>query len=173
LIPVGLYAPVIGDDTPDTAIRAAAVCLSIFPKATHFWWGANNYAFALPGTTCWVVWDKQNTGNFADAELAWSNHKSAVRIFQHQWSGLIKESERTEKRVHPTQKPVALAVWAFEKYGDPGDIVFDPFLGSGMSVLAAERTGRTLYGCELSPHYCDVTLTRWESATGQTAVRIE
>jgi DNA modification methylase len=164
---------VIGDDTPDTAIRAAAVCLSIFPKATHFWWGANNYAFALPGTTCWVVWDKQNTGNFADAELAWSNHKSAVRIFQHQWSGLIKESERTEKRVHPTQKPVALAVWAFEKYGDPGDIVFDPFLGSGMSVLAAERTGRTLYGCELSPHYCDVTLTRWESATGQTAVRIE
>ena len=137
----------------------------------QFWWGANNYANALPPTTCWIVWDKrddQTSNNFADAELAWSNHKSAVRIFRHLWNGLMKASERGERRVHPTQKPVALAAWCFERYGKEGDIILDPFLGSGISVIAAEQMhNRRVYGCELSPEYVAVVIQRWVDLTGK------
>jgi hypothetical protein len=172
MIPVGLYAPVIGDDSTDTAIEAALLVLDRFPNAAQFWWGANNYAHALPPSTCWIVWDKENTGNFADAELAWSNHKGAVRIFKHMWNGLMKASERGERRVHPTQKPVALFLWLYERYGKLGDVILDPFLGSGPSLKAAHRMGdRTVVGFELSPHYCDHIL-EWAEQNGLTCERV-
>ncbi|HUY80089.1 MAG TPA: DNA methyltransferase [Ktedonobacterales bacterium] len=172
MIDVGKYAPVIGDETTDTAVNSYTLLADAYPKAIHVWWGANYYANALPPSSCWIVWDKQNTGNFADAELAWCSHKSAVRIFQHMWSGLMKASEKGQRRVHPTQKPIALAAWAFEKYGAPGDVILDPFCGSGMSVVAAERTHRRCFAIEMSAAYCDVITHRWEVESGQTAVRI-
>ena len=173
IVEVGKYYPVIGDDSTTTAILSSRMCLEMFPKATQFWWGANYYANALPPSKCWIVWDKENTGNFADAELAWCSDDSAVRIFRHMWNGLMKDSEKGQRRVHPTQKPIALAEWAFGKYGNDGDVIYDPFLGSGMSVIAAENLNRTVYGCELSPDYIDVTIRRWEAHTGQTATLLE
>jgi hypothetical protein len=173
MIDVNHYAPVIGDETTDTALKSFKLYHGeIAPKALHVWWGANHYANGLPGSPCWIVWDKENTGNFADAELAWCSSDTAVRIFRHMWNGLMKASEKGQKRTHPTQKPIALAEWAFEKYGKAGDVIVDPFLGSGISVLAAEKLndGRAVYGAELSPEYCDVTIARWEALTGQTAV---
>lgn len=163
MIPVGKYYPVIGDDSTDTAIEAYNASTVYAPDAVQVWWGGNYYANALPPSSCWLVWDKENTGNFADAELAWTNQKTAVRIFKHMWNGLMKASEKGVRRVHPTQKPVALAEWVFTQYGKEGDIVFDPFLGSGMSLIAGERTKRSVYGCELSPQYCDVILRRAEA----------
>lgn len=169
MIEVGKYAPIIGDTTTDTALSACTLCASLWPDAVQVWWGGNYYANALPPSSCWLVWDKENTGNFADAELAWTNQKTAVRIFRHMWNGLMKDSERGEKRVHPTQKPVALAEWVFESYGKEGDVIFDPFLGSGMSLIAAEKIGRRLIGAELSPEYLDICIARWEQATGKSA----
>jgi hypothetical protein len=173
MIDVGKYAPVIGDETIATAVTAYGLCSEMFPQVLHIWWGANYYAHALPPSKCWIVWDKENTGNFADAELAWCSDDSAVRIFRHMWNGLMKDSEKGQRRVHPTQKPVALAAWAFEKYGKEQDIIYDPFLGSGMSVIAAENLRRTVYGCELSPEYIDVIIARWEKLTSRTATLIE
>ena len=173
MIDVGKYAPVIGDDTTDTAVNSYTLLADVFPHATHIWWGGNYYANALPPSSCWLVWDKENTGNFADAELAWCSDKSAGRIFRHMWNGLMKASEKGQRRVHPTQKPVALAAWAFEKYGDADDIILDPFCGSGMSVIAAERTSRSVYAIEMSADYCDVILRRWEAETGREAVLLE
>jgi hypothetical protein len=169
MIGVGKYAPVIGDDTTDTAEASSRLLLSLYPKATHVWWGANYYAHVLPPSSCWIVWDKENTGNFADAELAWCSDTSAVRIFKHMWNGLMKDSERGVRRVHPTQKPVALAAWAFEKYGAESDVILDPFLGSGISVIAAEQLpgARTVVGFELSPAYIAVCLERWKTCTAQ------
>ena len=86
--------------------------------------------------------------------------KTAVRIFKHTWNGLIKESERGQKRVHPTQKPVALAAWCLENYGKPGDLVFDPFSGSGTTLCACEQLGRCGRAIEIDPGYCAVTLDR-------------
>ena len=167
IVEVNKYAPIIGDDTTETARKSFEVC-KLFPDSIQFWWGANYFDF-LPASSCWIVWDKENTGNFADAELAWCNHKSAVRIFKHQWNGMIKASEHGEKRVHPTQKPVALCEWCFKKYGNDNDLIFDPFLGSGISIIAAQKMegDRTVYGFELSPQYCTIILERFSRFTGQ------
>jgi hypothetical protein len=165
-IKTNVYAQIAGDDTTETARKSFEVC-KLFPDSIQFWWGANYYDF-LPASSCWIVWDKENTGNFADAELAWCNHKSAVRIFKHQWNGMIKASEHGQKRVHPTQKPVALCEWCFEKYGQPDDLIFDPFLGSAPSIIAAQKMegDRTVYGFELSPQYCTVILDRFKAFSG-------
>jgi len=172
VVDVGKYAPIVGDETTDTAINSSAFALASFPDACQIWWGGNYYANRLPASACWLVWDKENTGNFADCELAWTNQSTAARIFKHMWNGMVS-SEHGQRRVHPTQKPVALAEWCFDKYGKSVDIIFDPFCGSGMSIMAAENTGRKVYAMELSPEYCSIILTRWEKATGKTAELIE
>jgi hypothetical protein len=165
IIPANTYAPVIGDDNGDTARKAFLLLFGLFPKAVHVWWGANHYSDVFPPASCWIVWDKNNGESFfADAELAFCTDKTAVRIFKHQWNGLIKESERGEKRCHPTQKPAALAVWCMESYGEQDDIVFDPFMGSGCSMVAAQNLSRKCYGIEISPDYCAVILERMQTA---------
>jgi hypothetical protein len=170
VVEVNRYAPVIGDDSTQTAIDAYNLCAALDVPVMIFW-GGNYYASALPDSSCWIVWDKENTGNFADAELAWTNQKTAVRVFRHMWNGMVKASERGERRVHPTQKPVALAEWCFEQYGSNGDNVLDLFGGSGSTLIAAEKQKRSAFLMELSPAYCDVIVARWEKATGQKAVR--
>ncbi|MHC4635595.1 MAG: DNA methyltransferase [Planctomycetota bacterium] len=167
LIDVGKYYPVEGDDTTETACKSVSVLLDLFPDARHFWWGGNYYTNVLFPSPCWIIWDKDNTGNFADCEMAWTNQSTASRIFEHRWNGMLKASEHGQRRVHPTQKPVALAHWCFEKYGNPDDVIFDPFLGSGISVLAAEQMddGRRVIGCELVPEYIAVVIQRWVDLT--------
>jgi site-specific DNA-methyltransferase (adenine-specific) len=74
-------------------------------------------------------------------------------------------------REHPTMKPVALWAQAMTDGSRQGEIVYDPFLGSGTTLIAAEQLGRTCYGMEISPQYCDVIVKRWEQVSGKTAVR--
>lgn len=62
---------------------------------------------------------------------------------------------------HPTMKPVGLCAKGVLAMSDAGDIVFDPFLGSGSTLIACEQTGRKCYGCEIDPKYCDVIRKRW------------
>jgi len=170
IVEANTYAPIIGDETTATAIDSYNLCAGLNIPVMIFW-GGNYYAESLPPSSCWIVWDKVNGKSFfADAELAWTNQKTAVRIFKHQWNGLIKESERGEKRVHPTQKPVALANWCFDKYGSVGDKVLDLFGGSGSTLIACEKTNRACYIMEFEPHYCDVIVKRWEDFTGKKAV---
>jgi DNA modification methylase len=71
---------------------------------------------------------------------------------------------------HPAVFPVALPEFVVEAYTNPGDAVFEPFCGSGTTLLACERTGRRGFGCELAPEYCDVIVTRFEQQTGLKAV---
>lgn len=71
--------------------------------------------------------------------------------------------------LHPTVKPVALVADAIMDCSARGDIVLDPFLGSGTTVIAAERTGRICYGIELDPTYVDVIVRRWQTFTGLSA----
>ena len=164
------------DDSISYAVDAFKICQELDPK-TQVWWGANYYCHALPQTGNWLVWDKrledkQRDMN-SDAELAWvENGRNSVRIFRHLWKGLIKGSEHGEKRVHPTQKPVALAVWCFKEYGNP-KTVLDLFGGSGSTMIACEKSQRKCFTMELDPHYCDVIISRWEQYTGKEAELIE
>jgi len=74
---------------------------------------------------------------------------------------------RDRDRKHPTQKPAALFMRAIRNSCPPGGLVFDPFLGSGTALVAAEELGRVCYGMELDPHYVDVTVQRWAEQTGR------
>ena len=74
-----------------------------------------------------------------------------------------------EKFDHPTQKPVALMRKPILNHTRPGELVYDPFLGSGTTLAAAEVTGRVCYGLELDPKYADVVVERWQGLTGNKA----
>lgn len=87
-------------------------------------------------------------------------------------SGTVWEVARETNMDHPTQKPVELALRALQNSTKPGEIVYDPFLGSGTTLIGAEASGRRCYGCELDPKYASVIIRRWEKVSGGKAKRI-
>jgi DNA modification methylase len=95
---------------------------------------------------------------------------------KHHWcgdrdQGDVWEIDRpSESDAHPTMKPLALVERAITNSSRQGDVVLDLFLGSGSTLIAAERTGRVCYGMELDAHYGSVVLARWESFSGKEAV---
>lgn len=72
--------------------------------------------------------------------------------------------------LHPTLKPIALVADALLDCSTRGEIVIDPFLGSGTTLIAAERVGRVCYGIEIDPLYVDVAIRRWQRHTGDRAI---
>jgi len=123
-------------------------------------WGGNYFADILPATRGWLVWDKGQKGlTMSDGELAWTTFDKPLRIF-------VANRAELQGSVHPTQKPVSLVEWCVDM---TEGTIFDPFLGSGSTLIAAEKTGRKCYGMELDPKYCDVIVKRWEDFTGQKA----
>jgi DNA modification methylase len=96
----------------------------------------------------------------------------------HHWCGDRDQGDvwsiprPAESELHPTMKPLALVERAIENSSRAGDVILDLFLGSGTSVIAAERTGRICYGMELDPHYCRIVLARWESFSGRKAEKV-
>jgi site-specific DNA-methyltransferase (adenine-specific)/site-specific DNA-methyltransferase (cytosine-N4-specific) len=72
---------------------------------------------------------------------------------------------------HAASFPVGLPEFFCKAFSDPGDAILDPFLGAGSTLIAAERSGRIGFGCEISPAYCDVTIERWQDLTGGKASR--
>jgi site-specific DNA-methyltransferase (adenine-specific) len=136
-------------------------------------WGANHFVSKLPyDSSCWIVWDKDNGNNdFADCELAWTNFSSAVRRFKFRWAGMLQEDmKHKEVRIHPTQKPVALYAWLFDRFTKEGDKIFDPFLGSGSSRIAAYNKGLDFHGCELDKEYYDNQEKRFSEAISQLSL---
>ena len=73
---------------------------------------------------------------------------------------------------HPAAFPVGLPEWFIKVYTDTGDNVYDPFIGSGSTMLASENQNRKCFGMEISPAYCDIIVERWESSTGKKAKRL-
>ena len=83
----------------------------------------------------------------------------------------IVHTESSEKSLHPCPKPIKFWCLLVERNCGAGDIVLDPFLGSGTTLIAAEQLGRRCFGIEIEPAYCDVIVRRWENLTGEKAVR--
>jgi 16S rRNA G966 N2-methylase RsmD len=163
------FGEIMGDKDVSVAIDAYHLCAGQWPDARLIFWGANYYPGALPDGHGWIVWDKQREGDtFSGAELAFTNGGVRVDVFRHMWHGMVKASEHGQKRVHPTQKPIALAEWCFSRYGDPA-LVLDLFGGSGSTLIACEKTNRQARLMELDPKYVDVIIKRWQDFTGKTA----
>ena len=82
----------------------------------------------------------------------------------------INQDSDTE---HGTQKPVECMRRPIENNSSPGQAVYEPFSGSGTTIIAAEQTGRACYAVEISPAYVDMAVIRWQAFTGQDAVHAE
>lgn len=123
-----------------------------------------NY-FHLPPTSCWLVWDKLNGSNdFADCELAWTNWPKAVRRIQWRWNGMIRQGG--EDRFHPTQKPLEVMKWIIDLC-PKAETVFDPYMGSGTTGVAAIQLGRKFIGIERDERYFEIACKRIERAVAQ------
>ena len=133
-------------------------------------WGANHYISRMPWDgSGWIVWDKDNGDSYqADSELAWTSFDRAVRNFRYRWHGLLQQNmKEKEKRIHPTQKPVALYKWILANYGKPGQRVLDTHLGSGSHAIAAHYAGVHLTACEIDPEYFHAASERIKNETSQ------
>lgn len=136
-------------------------------------WGANHYASRLPDSTAWIVWDKRDgtaADDGSDAELAWSNLGGALRTFRHAWRGLARASETATLHLHPTQKPIALSAYVYQRAKlKPGDLVFVPFLGSGPDLPAARAMGLRVVACDVELWCCDTAIGRLGAITSARA----
>lgn len=149
------HRPIVGDDAPFDPRPWLT-----YPKVVM--WGANHFAHLLPPSSGWLVWDKRETTPtnwLSDAEMAWCSFKTPVRIFRHHWNGPVRKSERGS-HLHPTQKPVALMRWIVEQWTEPGDLILDPFMGSGPVAQACAETGRRYIGVEMDESYCAAAVGR-------------
>lgn len=89
------------------------------------------------------------------------------------WNSSVWDLAREQNKLHPTMKPVDLMVNAIQNSCPVDGRVFDPFSGSGSTLIACEKTNRKCFGMEIDPQYCQVIIDRWEKFTGQKAVKIE
>lgn len=152
--------PIIGDDKPFDPRQFLD-----FPVVVLF--GANNYASRLPDSGGWIFWDKNNgaPANFmGDGELIWTSKKGAVRKVAYMWKGILRDGEVGQGSFHPTQKPVALMMWLIERHTKLGETIFDPFMGSGTTGVAAVQLGRNFIGCEIDPGYFEIAKKRIDAA---------
>lgn len=125
-------------------------------------WGGNFFLDHLSSTPCMIVWDKLNSGDFADCELAWTSFKTAVRKFSFMWNGMLQGNMKNkEKRIHPTQKPVALYKWLLNNYAKEGDKVLDTHMGSASSAIACDVMGYDFTGYEIDLDYYTAAVDRF------------
>ena len=142
-------------------------------------WGANH--FLGMNSPCWIVWDKLNgETDFADCELAWSSFKTAVRKFSYRWNGWGqgnfvngRDNHLKEKRIHPTQKPIAIYKWILKNYAKPGDKILDTHLGSGSSRIAAFDGGFDFTGYEIDKEYFDASVKRFQNHISQLKLELK
>ena len=147
---------VIGDEKPFDP----SLVLEFYKWAVL--WGANHYASRLPDASSWFIWDKREgmcENDQADCEMAWSNVGGPARLKRHYWNGMLKASESGERRVHPTQKPVAIMLWCICKAAALGTVI-DPYCGSGSTLIAAKSHGNAAIGIEIEEKYCEIAAKR-------------
>lgn len=144
-------------------------------------WGCNYFDYHFPPGR--IVWDKCN-GNtdFSDCEIAFCSFHDSVRLFRYMWNGMFQgksiqegniqqgNKKKNEKRIHPTQKPVMLYRWLFDRYTERGMKLLDTHVGSASSLIAAHDAGLQYVGSELDKHYYELSKKRLEEHTAQISL---
>jgi DNA modification methylase len=160
------YSKVIGDhnDFTPELIHTIFACFSNVKDI--FIWGADYFAELIPDKNdgSWIVWDKRGSEDAdkivgSSFELCWSKGKHKRLIARIKWMGAFGSAD-ARNRVHPTQKPIKLAEWFFNQWGNTDDLIADLFLGSGSTMVASHQLKRKCYGMELDPKYCQVIVDR-------------
>lgn len=174
------YDRVIGDNedfSPDlinTIFENFGYCNEIFL------WGVDYYFDLIENFKDGnlIVWDKTlkengDAGYNSEFELLWTKNKHKKEVIHFNWLrffGLTSQDVKT--RIHPTQKPLEVISPFLEKYSKEKNIIVDIYGGSGSTLIACEQLNRKCYMMELTEHYCDVIINRWETLTGRKAVKI-
>lgn len=126
-------------------------------------WGAQYFADVLPPRGKWLVWDKGQRIDQADAEFAWTSQHGAARVFL-----CGRHVLNLDGAEHPTQKPVALMSWCLDQAKvPPGALVADPFMGSGTTGVACMRRGCRFVGVEIDEGYFKTACRRIAEAARQ------
>lgn len=140
--------------------------------------GYNYFDYPLIGGR--IVWDKCNDGsNQSDAEIAYCSMNDRIDIFRYMWRGMFQGKSITEgttqqgnkrlneKRIHPTQKPVALYEWLLNRYAKPNDVILDTHVDSASSLIACYNTNHKFVGFELDEYYYKVSKQRLDTEMAQ------
>ena len=144
-------------------------------------WGCNYFDYHFPPGR--IVWDKCN-GNtdFSDCEIAFCSFHDSVRLFRYMWNGMFQgksiqegniqqgNKKKNEKRIHPTQKPVMLYRWLFDRTTETGMKFQDTHVGSASSLITAHDAGLQYVGFELDKHYYELSKKRLEEHTAQMSL---
>lgn len=137
-----------------------------------------------------IVWTKSNAGQgsfyrsqhelifvFKSGDGRYLNNielgkhgRSRSNVWQYAGVNTFRKDRLAELTVHPTVKPVALVADAMRDCSRRNDVIYDPFMGSGTTILAAEKVGRRAYGMEIDPLYIDVSIRRWQEFTKRDAI---
>lgn len=141
-------------------------------------WGCNYFDYPLIGGR--IIWDKCNDGSEqSDAEIAYCSMNNRVDIFRYMWRGMFQgksiiegttqqgNKRLNEKRIHPTQKPIALYEWLLNRYTKPNDIILDTNVGSASSLIACYNTNHKFVGFELDKHYYELSKQRLDAEMAQ------
>jgi DNA modification methylase len=114
---------------------------------------------------CWIVGRK-------GAKVAFLGSRDQGTVWRVP-SSKIMGGSREPKQDHPAQRPALLDEIPIRDHTKPGEALYDPFVGSGTALIAADRHARICYGLEVDPVFCDVILTRWGRFSGGSAERVD
>jgi site-specific DNA-methyltransferase (adenine-specific) len=161
---------IIGDKEPFDPSH-----LLTFPEAIMF--GADHFYARLPDSGRFLAWDKKKgwdfTDNCSDVEFAWHSEEGASRIINYLWKGVRQDGEKGLPKYHVMQKPIAVMEWCIGQLKGPGQVILDPYMGSGSTGVAAVKLGRQFIGVEKDPKHFDVACFRILQSTKQTDLFIE
>jgi DNA modification methylase len=171
------------DDVPEVFAPALACAKTIMPEGAWYVWHAGKHAEPVYASIrqcgydirALIVWHKLKAHYGAPSAHYCQKHEPCLYAVNGS-AGFVGPSNEvtvweieqpSRNEFHPTQKPIECMARAIRNHD--ATLVYDPFLGSGTTLIAAEQLGRKCYGMEISPAYCDVIVKRWENLTGRKA----
>ena len=135
---------------------ADVIALAIVAGSHSIVWGGNYFTDVLAPTDKWLIWDKGQTDfSLADVEMAWCSWKGAARRILLPRSIALRDGKQ-----HPTQKPLTVIKWCIRQAPDDCNLILDPFMGSGTTLVAAKQLGRRAIGIEIEEKYCAIAVKR-------------
>lgn len=172
-----------GDDNTEVFNAGLSTALNAVPSGAWYVWHAGRYAEPVYAAIrkcgfdirALIVWNKLKAHYGAPSAHYCQKHEPCLYAVRDSAGFCGPSNEVTvwdieqphKNEHHPTQKPIECMARSIRNH--EAKSVYDPFLGSGTTLIAAEQLGRKCYGMEISPQYCDVIVKRWEKATGKRA----
>jgi site-specific DNA-methyltransferase (adenine-specific) len=159
-----------GEADWDNAIPTAEYFEQLFRVSKNqIVWGGNYMTEYLKPTSAWLFWDKGTGENdFADGELAWTSYNGALRKITKSWVGA--NAKDGLERIHPTQKPIYLYDWIFNRFAKEGNLILDTHVGSGSSRIAAHKNNLHFVGFEIDKGYYEAQEKRFNAVISQQSL---